>query len=220
MLAKEMLSDSILPLRTSDTALTAISMMEELKVSHLPIVNNEEFLGLISENDILEYNKLEDPLGNHKLSLTLPSVNENQHIFDVVKVFSDLKLTILPVLDKNNNYLGIITLRDLIYKLSQTIAVNNPGGIIILEVNQSDYMLSQIAHIIEENDAKVLCLYISSNPDTTKMEITVKINKMDIRPVLQTLNRYNYIVKATYTDFNNIENLKDRYDLLMNYLNM
>jgi len=220
MLAKELINDSIITLRTSDTALAAVSLMEEFKVAHLPIVNNEEFLGLISEEDIYSINKPEEPLGNHTLSLNRPFIEENQHIYDVIKIFSDLKLTILPVLDKKNYYLGAITLYDLVNNLAQTTAVNNPGGIIILEVNENDYSLSQIAQIIESNDAKVLSLYITSNYNSTKLEVTVKINKIDLRQVLQTFTRYDYIVKATYTNFNDIEDLKDRYDLLMNYLNM
>jgi len=220
MLVNELINESIVTLRTSDTALVAISLMEEFKVSHLPIVNNEEFLGLISEEDIYELNKPEEPLGNHTLSLNRPFVNEEQHLYDAIKLFADLRLTILPVLDRKNNFLGVITLVDLVHKLSGITALNNPGGIIILEVNQNDYSLNQIAQIIEANDAKVLSLYITSNPDSTKMDVTIKINKIDLRQVLQTFNRYDYIVKASYSDHSDMDDFKDRYDLLMNYLNI
>ncbi len=220
MLSNELINDAIVTLRTSDTAMSALSLMEEFKVTHLPIVNNEQFLGLISEDDIFDLNKPEEPLGNHTLSLNRPFISEQQHIYDVIRIFGELRLTVLPVLDSKNNYLGAITLSGLVHKLPDIAAINNPGGIIILEVNQNDYSLSQIAQIVESNDAKVLSLYLTSDPNTTKIEITLKINKIDMRQVLQTFIRFDYIVKASYSDMNSVEDLKDRYNLLMNYLNM
>lgn len=220
MLAKDLISEVVLPVKTSDSAALALNMMEDLKVAHLPIVNNIEFLGLISEDDILNVNLPEEPLGNHKLSIIRPFVNDAQHIFDVIRTFAELKLTLLPVLDNKNNYLGCITLADLVQNLSRLTSLDNPGGIIVIELNQNDYSLTEISQIVESNDAKVLCLYLTSYNDTTKIDITLKINKLDITAVLNTFNRYNYIVKASFTEHKYIEDLKDRFDLLMNYINM
>ena len=220
MLAKELISDTVIALKTSDSASLAITLMDEYKVSHLPIVNNIEFLGLISEEDILSLNMPDEPLGNHKLSLSRPFVYEDQHIFDIISIFSELKLSLLPVLDKKNNYLGIITLLDLVQNLSHIISLNNPGGIIILELNQSDYSLTEIAQIVESNDAKVLNLYITSFSDSTKINVTLKINKIDLTQILRTFNRYDYIVKASFSENQYLDDIQDRYDLLMNYLKM
>ena len=106
MIARELITDGILPLKTSDTGKTALSWMEDYKLSHLPIVNNEKFLGLISEMDIYELNNFNEPLGNHTLSLKNPFVYEHQHIFDVLKLVNALRLTLIPVLDDENNYTG------------------------------------------------------------------------------------------------------------------
>ena len=220
MLVKDIISDTIVALKTSDSASLALSLMEEFKVSHLPIVNNVELLGLISEEDILSINIPDEPLGNHKLSLSRPFINDDQHIFEAIRIFSELKLSILPVLDRKNNYLGMITLLDLVQNLSKIISLNNPGGIIVLELNQNDYSLTEISQIIESNDAKVLNLYLTSYPNSTKIDLTLKINKIDLTQVLKTFNRYNYIIKASFSEHQYIEDLKDRYDLLMNYLNM
>jgi len=220
MLAKDLISDLLLTVKTSDTASLALSIMEDYKVSHLPIVNNTEFLGLISEEDILSLNIPDEPLGNHNLSIIRPFVNDSQHIFDVINIFSELKLSVLPVLDKKNNYLGIITLIELVHFLSKIVSLNNPGGIIVLELNQNDFSLTEIAQIVESNDAKVLCLYVSSYENSTKIDVSLKINKIDISPILSTFNRYNYIIKASFTEHQHLDDLKNRYDLLMNYLNM
>ena len=220
MTAKDLISNSVIPLKTSDTGQYALESMDDYKISHLPIVNAESLLGLISETDILSLNDTSEPIGNHKLSLYRPFIEENQHVFDVIKIFADLKVSLLPVLDKKDNYIGSITLLDLVQNIANFTAVQNPGGIIVLEVNNNDYSLSEISQIIESNDAKVLSLYVTTYPDSIKMDIHIKINKIDIGAVLQTFNRYNYMVKASYSEREDMDNLLTRYELLMNYLNI
>jgi len=221
MIAKQLITTSVLPLKSSDSAENALVIMDEYRVSHLPIVDEPDFLGVISDSDIFALNDLKKSIGHHNLSLSRAYVYENQHIFEVIKTFSLLKLTLLPVLDEKNHYLGIITLPDLVQALSGMAAIENPGGVIVLEVNDKDYVLVEIAQIVESNDAKILGMYITSNPDSTQLELTLKINRMDIGPVLQTFFRYNYNVKASWSHEDAyLENIQDRYDSLMNYLNI
>ncbi len=220
MLAKHLITDSIIPLKTSDTGADALSRMDDYKLSHFPIVNNEAYLGLISDEDIYAMNNFDEPLGDHQLSITKAYITQDQHIFEIIKSFVDMKLSLIPVLDLKNKYLGCITTTQLINNFSKIAAIENPGGVIVLEVSQNDYMLSEISQIIESNDAKVLSLCVVSNHDSTKLEITLKINKIDIQNILQTFNRYNYIVKASFTESDDFEDLKDRYDSFMNYLNI
>jgi len=220
MTAKDLVSMTIIPLKTSDTGTNALNIMEELKVTHLPIVNNEEFLGLVSQSDIENLNIPDEALGNHNLSLTRPFVYQEQNIFDIIRLFSSQKLSLLPVLDKKNNYLGVITISDLVRNFSKLISAENPGGVIIIELNNNDYSLLEIAQIIESNNAKVLSMYVTSFPDSTKIEISIKLNKIDIRPVLQTFYRYNYSVTASYSEEEDDDVLKERFDSLMNYLNI
>jgi len=220
MLASALISDSIPPLRTSDTGIKALNWMDEFRVSHLPIVNNHELLGLVSDTDILDLNAPEEPLGNHPLSLVRPFVYESEHIYEVLKLVSKMQLTIVPVLDAENNYLGNISLRTLVEHFASITAVQNPGGLIMLELNANDFVLSQIARIVEENDAKILSLYVSEVSDSTRLELTLKINREDIRGILQSFARYNIHVKATFQQSEFSEDLRNRFDLFMNYINM
>jgi acetoin utilization protein AcuB len=220
MNARQFISNNIKPLKTSDTGAYALSLMKDYRVSHLPIVNDLEYLGLISDQDICVLNNLGEALGNHSLSLGSPHVKSNQHVYEVIKMFSALKLTVLPVLDEDNHYLGIVTLTTMIHLFSGIFAIDNPGGIIVLEMNEKDYLLTEIAQIVESNDAKILNLYITSVPESGKMEVTLKVNKIDIGPILQTFSRYNYNVKASYSEDTYSDDLQERFDSFMNYLNV
>lgn len=220
LIAKELISVEIPPLKTSDTGLKALSWMDEFKVTHLPIVNNEDLLGLISDIDILDLDVPEESIGNHFTSLIKPYVKETDHIYEVIKQISSLKLSIIPVVDGNNKYLGVITLHDLVHKMSGMASISDPGGILVLEVNTNDYSLSQIAQIVESNNAIILSSYVTSFSDSTKLEVTIKINNTDLTRVMQTFNRYNYTIKASIYQSEFVDDLRQRYDQLMNYLNI
>jgi len=220
MLAIELISEYIVPLKTSDTALTALSLMEEFKVKHLPIVNENLFLGLISEDDIYAYNQFDEAVGAHPLAKPQISILEHQHIYDVLSAFQLDNLSLLPVIDAKNKYLGSIHTWVLISQLAEITGVINPGGIIVLEMNVLDYSLSQIAQIIESNNSKLINLYVRTHSDSTRLEVTMKLNTMDIEAVLQTFYRYNYLVRAYYTEEKLNSKIHDNYDSLMNYLNL
>lgn len=220
MLAKELISDTIMPVKTSDSGLMALNWMEEFRVSHLPIVNNADFLGLISESDIYEMNSYEEPLGNHVLSLHKPYVVENQHVYEVIRQVYEQKLTLIPVVDEKNKYLGSITLQCLVKYFAKLSAADNPGGIIVLEMGIRDYSLSEIARIVESCDASILSLYVTTLPDSTRMEVTIKINRMDIGAVIQTFIRFDYMIKASFFEGELNDSLRDRYDSLMKYLDI
>ncbi|HJX70990.1 MAG TPA: CBS domain-containing protein [Bacteroidales bacterium] len=221
MLAKDLISDVIPSLKTSDSGQKALYWMDIFRISHLPIVNNEDFLGLISDKDIYDLNMSEEPIGNHTLSLFSPYVTDNQHVYEVMELASRMMLTVVPVLDQNNRYLGLITLTDLLHYFADMAAIKQPGGILVLEINANDYSLTQIAQIVESNDAKILSMYISSHSLTTKMEVTLKINRQDLTSIIQTFNRFNYIIRASFMNDDDMDTLyENRYDLFMRYLNI
>lgn len=222
MLAKDLISNEIPALRTSDTGVEALNWMEVFRVSHLPIVNNQEFLGLISDEDIYNLNQPEEPLGNHKLSLTRPYVTEDQHIYEVLDTASRLKLTVIPVLKEDNNYLGLIRMSELLHYFANLSAIEKPGGILVLDLNQNDYSLTEIAQIVESNDAKILSMYVNTpDKDSVRLEVTLKINRTDLTPVIQTFNRFDYRVKASFMEYDEEnELLQKRYELFMKYLDI
>ncbi len=221
MLAKDLVSDVIPALRTSDTGARALSWMEIFRISHLPIVNNQEFLGLISDTDIYDLGMTDEPIGNHKLSLFSPFVYAGQHIYEIIEIASRLKLTVIPVLDDNKNYIGLIGQADLVDRFAKLTAAGEPGGLIILEMNHHDYSLSQIAQIVESNNARILSLYITNNEESTLMEVTIKINNTDLTSVIKTFDRYNYNIKASIMDDENLDHFyQNRYEQFMRYLNV
>ncbi len=220
MIAKNLITDGIMPLKTSDTGKTALSWMEEYKVSHLPIVNNQEFLGLISELDIYDLNNFDEPLGNHKLSLKNPYVFDSQHIYDVLKLVNEQNLSLVPVLNEKGNYQGCINLQNLVKFFARAMSVDNPGSIVVLEMTYNDYSLTDLARIVEENDAKILSTFLINHENSTRLDVFLKLNTVEISSILKTFERFDYFVKASFGEEANLDDLRERYNSLMNYLNV
>ena len=220
MIARYLISDNILPLKVSDTGRLALKWMDENKVSHLPVLNGDNYVGLISEKDILDLNHQDEAIGNHRLALSGARVEENQHIYEIIELLNKFSLSLIPVVDKNEKYLGAISLKSLLSYFSASFSVKNPGGVIVLEMSQNDYSLTEIANIIEGNGAKVLSVFLGSHVNSTLVEVIIKVNKTDLDAILQTFARYSYSVKASFGEDGDEEDLREHYDSLMNYLNI
>ena len=220
MFAEELIVDNIPPLKKTDTGETALQWMDEFKIMHLSVVENKNFLGTISESDVLGMADLSEKIGNYSEMLNPAFVTQRQHIFEVVKVVNDQKLSIIPVLDAQEKYVGSITIAQLMEIIADMPVANNPGGVIVFELKQNDYSLEAIARIIEENNTKILGTFIASHPDSTKILLTIKVNTFDIRSIVSSLQRHEYTI--TYfedsSDFN--DDMQDRFDSFMNFLNI
>jgi len=221
MIAKDLISEIVPSLKTSDTGTQALQWMEIARVSHLPIVNEKELLGLISDNDIYDLNSPEEPIGNHPLSISTPYVFAEQHIFEVAEKVARYKLTLIPVLNEKKEFMGVITLYDLLVGLAKVTNIEQTGAILVLEMNIRDYSLVELAQIVESEDAKIISLYISSSEETTKIDVTIKINKDDVSRIIASLNRHNYIIKNTFMDNSDLNQFyQDRLDSFLRYLNI
>jgi len=220
MVASELLSNAMPPVRTSDTIQKVIDRMAEFKVSHLPIVNEDVFLGLLSEDELIEQADYNTAIGDLMLTLVNPYVLETQHIYDVIRLFYEQRLSVVPVLDIRKNYLGLISINAMNEYFAKLTSVTEPGGIIVLEITNRNNSLAHMAQIVESDNAQVLSSYIRSFPDSTRIEVTLKVNKQDISGIVAAFLRYNYTIQATFNFTPVDDDSMNRYDSLMNYLNL
>jgi CBS domain-containing protein len=220
MIARALISNEIPPLKLTDNGERVLNWMDEFKVAELPLIDGKKYLGLVEEYHIIDANDVKQQLGELHLKLDRPFVLEHQHLFDVIITLAKYDVDVVAVLNANDEYLGVISSRDIIKHLAQTVSIENAGSIVTLEMNTKDYSMVEIAKIVESDNAKILSSFVSSNVDSTKLEVTLKINKSDISRILHTFDRFNYKVTASYQESEYIEDLKKRYDEFMRYLNI
>jgi acetoin utilization protein AcuB len=221
MIAQNLLSEVIPPLRLTDSGQKALNWMEIFRISHLPVVEEKRLVGLISDKIIYDLNMIDKPVGDYSDHLLSLHVYANQHIYEVFNAISVFKLSAVPVIDLYDQYCGVITVFDLAQKFADLVAVHNPGGVIVLELNSIDYSLSQIAQIVEGNNARILSFFLSPEVESKRMSVTLKINVVDLSAIIQTFVRYDYNIIAVYMDDSAINNMyDDRLDQLMKFMNI
>ncbi len=219
MLAIELAADNIPPVTITDTIQLALDRMVEFRVRHLPVVNDHVFIGLLAEADITE--------PDHRLPISsIPQLHVNsfvfddQHVYDVVRLFYEGQLTLVPVLDAAKNYSGVISTAAMNTYFAEITAIAQPGGIIVLEVSSNNNAMSQMAQIVESDNAQILSSYVRTFPESTRLEVTLKLNKPDISSINAAFLRYGYDVKATFNHNDGDDDSLNRFESFMNYLNM
>ena len=221
MIAKELLTDLIPLVTPSDTGVLVNSWMDTYRVSHLPFSDGEVYTGLITEADILNLADPDQPIGNHLFNLNRVYVFEDQHLFEAVEEIASRRLTLLPVIDRTQKYLGCITLPDLINHFGAMISSGQPGAILVVQMAARDYTLTTLSRIIEENQARILNLFLVPVADTGDVRVTMKISTTEIRSIGRSLERYGYQVTGWYLDNQNLgEFYRERYEELMKYINL
>jgi len=145
-------------------------------------------------------------------------VFDNQHIFEAVKLAANNHFSIVPVLNEAEQYSGLVTVMDIVEAIAAANSVQNPGGIIVVELNKQDYNLSEISRIVEYEGAQVLSSNAVVTDDPERIEVTLKVNKIDLTRILAGFYRHNLDVKASYQQSELQKDLQQRYDAFMNYL--
>lgn len=219
MQASKLISSSLVTLHPDDDGGRALSLMDELRVNHLAVVRNSFYLGILSEKEILSWNKTDEFIDEHLTELTAPSVIGSQHLFDILQTVELNNLSVIPVLDEEKHYLGAITNRKLLYTVAKSTGIQSIGGMLVLQMKENDYSMSEIARIIESNDTKILSSYITSIPDAQMLELTLKLNKVDITAIVKDFERFDYTITASYNRNNQEDDFMERYESLMRFLN-
>jgi len=221
LLADRLISDAIIPVRSSDSGKKALNYMDVNRVSHIPVVDESKYLGLVSDKLIYDLNLVEEPISKELDKLNTTHAHIDQHIFELAVLMYKLKISVLPVLDKDHYYIGSITLYDLARRFASLFSLQEPGGVLVLEMNMNDYSVAQITQIIESNDVKILSFFVDRNPGTNMLDVIIKLNTEELSAVVQALMRYDYNVKATYQDRSMLNDLyQDRYDQFMKFMNI
>ena len=221
MIAEELINQMIPALKLTDTAEKAILWMEELKTNQLPVIENRIFKGLITEAIILESNNLDGKIGDIELISENCYVNEDQHLFDIIRLARECESELVAILNSEGEYLGVSRHEDTMKAFSNTLAVQGQGGILVLEMRYIDYSMAEISRLIESDDAKILGSYLSQNHDDPNLVfLTLKFNKEDLTTVVATLERFDYKIIAKFHESNNIDTERERLDNLLNFLNI
>lgn len=206
-------------LTLKSTVKRAQKLCENLPITHIPIVENGKLIGCLPEGDIQIIEDQNHSLSEYSYLLDLFYTNEKATLLDLIVLFADNDSNLIPVLNKEMNYIGYYELNDILDAFADSPFLHNESDTLIINKSKNDYSMSQIAQIIETNNGKLLGFYISSE-NQDNVQITLKIISEEINEIIQTFRRYDYNVVTQHEDDFYLEELKDRAAYLRKYLNM
>jgi acetoin utilization protein AcuB len=221
LIAEDLINHMIPPLKASDDAHKAIVWMEEFRCKHMPVVEEGNLLGFISEEIILESNDIDQKVADFPLIGQNCYVSLSSHFYDILRIASENALQMVAVMDEEGKYTGVITVQDTLSFFAQSAAVQMPGGILVMSMSYIDYSLAEISRLIEENNAKIYSALVKEDPlDAGKIRLTLKINQLDLSRIVATLERFGYKVIGRYQESKPIGSERDRIDMLLRYLDI
>lgn len=221
MQAYEFINNLIPPLKLSDRAGMALAWMEEIRIDSLPVSDQGKFLGFISDEVIFDLNEPEKLIGTIELESGSCWVYSNKHIYDVLRVASENQSNLVAVLDRENTYLGVVTMEDAISAFADSLSIKSQGSVLILSLAMTDYQLSEISRLIESENTKILSSFITIDPlDDSKIKLTLKLDKTELRHVKATLERFGYRVIDHYQEETGVSGEEDRIGNLLRFLDI
>jgi len=221
MQAKELASANIPVVTLTDSVVQVLEHMTRLKVSHLPVVSQSDYLGLVLEKDLTAVADPHACLDSKDVHLLSLSVLETQHFFEIIDLVSSYELTLVPVLTKERQYAGCITMQSIVKHLSDLVAAGQPGAILELDLSLQDYSPTLISRIVEDNNAKIINLLASSNPDGRTLMVTIKVNTEETSSIIRSFDRYGLSVRSSYLANSKLDDFyRSRFEEFMKYMNM
>lgn len=218
MLIRDVQSQTVPYLHPNDKVFEVLQMMTDAHIGHLPLIDGDKYIGLISEDDLLQAADENMILLSLMENFPTPSVQHNEHFLKAMQVAVDNGITLVPIIEENGNMYGAVTYADLLRQASEFMSVNDPGGLIVLEMDSQKYSFNEISRLVETNDSQITQLNTYTDTHTGMMQVTIKINKMEVSDIVATFQRYDYTVKHYFGEELYENELKSNYDNLMNYL--
>jgi acetoin utilization protein AcuB len=220
MLTGELLSQTLPYLHLHDKVYQALQLMNDNHVTHLPIVDGDKYIGIISEEDLLIADNDNAPLETLQQSFGNAAVKNSEHFLKAIQLAAENGLSVIPVVTADNEIVSVVAYSDLLKYASEFMSLNEPGGMIVLEIDSNQYSFNDISKLVESNDAQITQLNTSADPETGTMQVTIRINKPEISDIVASFQRHEYNVKYYFGEELYTNELRTNYDNLMNYLKL
>lgn len=210
--------NSVPVFEVSENLKGVIAFFEETTYSHVGVTENGTYLGLLSENDLPCFEP-EKKIDDFRFEMEEFFVTKDTSWLDLLEMFSRNEANILPVIDEDRTIVGYYDLEDVVDVFIDTPFFREPGAILVVSTGIKDYSFSEIAQIVEGNNARLLGAFITQSENDI-VQITLKVGTQSVNEVAQTFRRYNYTIVYGNRDDQFLEDLKQRSDYLEKYLNV
>jgi acetoin utilization protein AcuB len=217
MLVNQLITNHYPTVDPDDKVSLALQLMDDFDILHLPVVDNNKYLGLISKDDLLDV----DDAGVLQFllhDLLVKSVKQSEHFLSALKLASVNSLSLVPVVNNEMEWVGAITCQELLKAATMYTGAEEPGAVIVLEMERKSYSFGEISRLVETNDAHITQFNTYSESETGLLVVNIKINKLEVSDIISTFQRYEYSIRYFIGEEHYENELRYNYDHLMSYL--
>ena len=220
MLNNELINHAIPQLQLQDSISRALQLIQEYRLTHLPVVSGNKYLGMIGEDDLFDAGQENSSIGILQDNFITMAVREEEHFLTSLNCCNLFETNIVPVINQQNELMGIITATDLLKALGSYSGSNEMGGIIVIEMDRSRFAISEISRIVESNDATILHLNTTFQSENSLLTVTLHLNKKEIATIVAAFERYEYTIVHYFGDEKFENEIHSNYRHLMSYLDI
>lgn len=201
MHASDLIAEYIPALSPTSSIQEGLELMEEYKVLHLPVVDEKQYKGVVHEDQLLEAFNPHEAVSLLHLKYPECFVYEHQHLYEVLKKLAENQLTIIPVLNKVDEFNGLITARDLLFEIGNSTGIQLKGAIVEILVNNKQFSLADLARIVESNGGHIIDFAIDQlENEPTQLLVTIKLAEGEVTRVISALERFEYVITSKYLE--------------------
>ena len=220
MVAEQLINYMVPPLKKEDDITRAKQWMDEFHVKELPVIDNNKLLGFITEELLYDSEIMYASVGDYPLIGSQCFVSISQHYYDILRVQSSQQMEMVAVLDFEEQFKGVVLVSDVVKEFADTAIINSEGAIITLKSSLNDFSLSEISRIVEMNESIILGANVKPDKgDPSLIEVVLRINSQDVNQIAVGLSKSGYTVTSSFNTEDRSYDEKDRFGLLMKYLN-
>lgn len=206
------------PLATTDTVGEALVELATAHLAHLPVLDPTDRLdSVVTEAALRAYPDPEAPIGALVAGEPV-AIRPDTHVFDAAHLLRQHGLSMLPVVDEEGVYEGLVVRQDVFAQLAHMLATEEPGAIVVLDAARDNFSLGQVAQIIEQNGVRILSVSTEDDPGAGRVQVTLKLNVSDTARVRHVMAHHDYRVTAVFDEAE--DDLEERAAAFLRYLNV
>ena len=140
-------------------------------------------------------------------------------MYDVLRISNEQQAKWIAVIDRNQLFLGVVSVVEARTFYTQSYSIQSQGAVLVVSLEMKDFQLSEIARLVESENAKVISCLVHNDPSNPQqVEITLKLDIPDSRHVKATLIRFGYRVHDFGQEKGGLNTDEERIGNLLRFL--